>query len=291
MSLRNFLVSLGLKEVITYSITAEKLLEKIREENFVKIINPLRQQENALRPTLLSGAIEAAGYNLNQKIGCLRLFEIADIYRKIPQPRIQESLTGECEEMPALAITLTDKENKVFYLKGLVEGILKFANLKKCIFKEKARNNFTNALEILSDNVVLGFLGKLDKDKKEEFDLKEDLYFAQINLEVLSRQKEKKTFIPFSRFPFVFRDISIAIEKNKKFLDIEETIKKETQPYLKEIEVIDTYQGKNFPAGHYSLTLRIYYQAENKTLTSREVDILHNKIRDILTKTEGVTLR
>ncbi|MCK4809623.1 MAG: phenylalanine--tRNA ligase subunit beta [Candidatus Omnitrophica bacterium] len=285
-SLRNFLVGLGLKEVITYSITGEKFLEKLNEENVIKIVNPLRQQENALRSTLLPGAIDVVRYNLNQKSGCLRLFEIADIYKKG-----KDSQGESFREIFSLSLIITDKENRIFYLKGIVEEILKFANVENYAFKEKGQINFTNALEILNNDTVLGFLGRLDKDKKEGFDLKEDLYFTQINLEALCRQKKDKIFVPFSRFPFISRDISMAIEKKKKFLDIEATIKKEAQPYFKKIEILDTYEGKNVPAGFYFLTLRIYYQAGNKTLTSQEVDAVHNKIRDILTKIEGITLR
>ncbi|HDN85938.1 MAG TPA: phenylalanine--tRNA ligase subunit beta [Candidatus Omnitrophica bacterium] len=279
--LRDFLISLGIKEIITYSITSQSLLEELKEKNFIKISNPLRQQENVLRPTLLCGGIEAVKHNLNQKAFSLKFFEIANIYFKEEK---------SYKEKANLAIAFSGERNQAFYLKGVVREVLRFANIKDYSWVPTEKANFTNALDIVKDSQSLGFLGKIDSRLKEKFDLTEDLYFAQIDLEKLWEKREPRYFSPFSRFPVVFRDISIAL-KEVKFSQLEEIIKKEAGNYFKGVEVIDIYQGKKIPPQIFALTLRVYYQAQDRTLTSLEVDAMHDRIRKILGEIEGVILR
>ncbi len=280
-ALRDFLTSLGIKEVITYSITSQSLLEELKEKNFIRISNPLRQQENVLRPTLLCGMIEVVKYNLNQRASTLKFFEIANVYFKEG---------NGYKEGANLAIAFSGEKNQVFYLKGVVEEIFRFTNIGSYSWVPKERVNFANALDIVKDNQPLGFLGKMNSRLKEKFDLTENLYFAQIDLEKLWEKRGPRYFSPFSRFPAVFRDISIAL-KEVRFSQLEEIIKKEAGSYFKRVEVIDLYQGENIPPQFFALTLRIYYQAPDRTLTSIEVDDMHNRIRKILGEMEGVILR
>jgi phenylalanyl-tRNA synthetase beta chain len=280
-SLRNFLISLGLKEVITYSITSQDTLERLKERSYIKIVNPLRKQENVLRTTLLSGAIEVVRYNLNQKATNLKLFEIANVYMR------EEN---GFKERPRLAVMLTGQKETALHLKGIVEEVFAFLNINNIEFKGKERVNFTNALEIIKNNQLFGFLGKLDRGVRDEFDLKEDLYFAELDLQVLFREKKEISFRSFSKYPCVYRDISLGLNKEKNFEIVGNLIKRGASPFFKELRVLDVYE-KGLPPNFYGLTLRVYYQSSERTLTSQEVDSLHNKIREELAKLEGVFLR
>ncbi|OQX87329.1 MAG: phenylalanine--tRNA ligase subunit beta [Candidatus Omnitrophica bacterium 4484_70.2] len=288
--LRSFLKGLGLKEVITTSFTGEDVLRELKEDNYIKIKDPLNKQENALRPTLLCGAIKGVTYNLNQAMTSLRFFEIANIYRK---KVFCKGDSGEFpfEEIPALAIMITDKENKIFYLKGLVERVLKFLNVEDYCFKECTYPAFFNALMVTSNNNKIGFLGKLDRKIKEKVGLKEDLYFAQLDINILEKVREEYTYRGFSRYPGIYRDISIALKKDKKFKDLEEIIRNNTHSLLSDYEVIDIYKGEKCPLDSIVFTLRLFYCSPQRTLTSQEVDVVHNHLREVLSAVEGVVLR
>ncbi len=280
-SLRNFLSRLGLKEIITYSMVSEESLKILKEERFIRLVNPLRKEENCLRTTLLLGIIESIRYNINQKNTGNKFFEIAHLYR-------QEK--GDVVEKYYLGIGVLGKDN-IFYLKGCIEEILHFLNIDSFSFRQTSLDNFSNALFVLKDERILGFLGKLDKRTAESFDLKQDLCFAQIDLEILHSLKKDKIYKRFSRFPLSIRDISIGKREDVYFEEIDRVLREKGKEILEHYEVIDIYRGEKVPDGFVGITLRLYYRSMEKTLTSEEIEEVHNAIRDELSRKEGIILR
>jgi len=290
--LANLVALLGFKEIITYSLEEKEQLI-IGNKDVIELINPLRSQENALRSNLLFGMIKSLRHNLNRTLkgtstltgtgnqARLRLFEIADTYSK--------SNKG-FSETPTLALAISGKEGDFFLLKGALEKILSFLNISNFEFKEGSLNNFTNSLKVNVGNCNLGFLGKLDQQQKRNLDLKEDLFFAQLDLSICAKSRGRKKYKPFSPYPSIWRDISISLNKDIKFKEIEEIIKREGD-YLAGLNIVDVYKGKDIPSGHKAFTLRVFYQSSEKTLTSGEVDSFHNRIRQSLSQQEGVNLR
>ena len=282
----NFVALLGFKEIITYSLEEKEQL-RIDDKDVIELINPLRSQENALRSNLFFGMAKSLKYNLNRasigtgNYGNLNLFEIADTYSK--------SNKGFLEK-PTLALATSGKEGDFFFLKGAVEKILNFLNINNFEFKEGSLNNFTNSLEVNVGNCNLGFLGKLDRQQKNNFDLKEDLFFAQLDLLSCVKSRGQRKYKIFSPFPAISRDISISVKKSIKFKEIEKLVKANSN-YLVSLTIVDIYQGKDIIQGHKAFTLRIFYQSAEKTLTSSEVDCFHNQIRESLNKQEDIKLR
>lgn len=278
-----WLVRLGLKEIITYSLDSrDNLLRLNPEENFIGLVNPLSKQEDVLRTTLLPGMIRSIGYNLNRDQRSLRFFEIAGVYLRNKKGFV---------EKPAVALGFSGCNSDFFHLKGVVENLLKKINTKNFEFKEQPAANFTNALMIFINGTAIGFLGKLDKKIKDLFDLKEDVFFAQMDIMGLESGRERKVYRRFSLYPVISKDISISLRKNMKFQEIEAVIKDTAEDYFAGLEIIDVYRGKDLPAGAHAFTVRIFYQAQDKTLTSQEITILHDKIREKINQLEGVELR
>jgi len=279
---RNFMVSLGLREMISFSITSDEVLKKIGQEKFLPLSNPLRSQENALRPTLLTGALDVVRHNLNQKADRLKLFELGSIY---------QNDNNSCRETPMLSITVSGVERPAMYLRGLIEQIIDFLNLKDCLWQEIRVSGFSAVREISFQGKVLGKMGKVSASVCREWDIKQDLFFFQADLSVWQELRKEKKYQPFSRYPFVCRDISLALGRDMSFADIEARIREKAQPWLRDLEVVDIYQGKKLSSGEKGLTVRVFYQSEEKTLTSQEVDSLHNSLRDSLAAIPGLTVR
>ncbi|MFH1505346.1 MAG: phenylalanine--tRNA ligase subunit beta [Candidatus Omnitrophota bacterium] len=298
-----YIALLGFKEIVTYSLDSSDELVKVSGKETIGVINPLRKQENALRTTLLLGMIKSIKHNLNRNQSCLRFFEIADIYIKGKKSFL---------EIPTAALGLSGSSGEFFYLKRAVEDILCYFNINNIEFKqesvkkftpleaqakgaasaksESSLMGFTSALKIIVSGKEIGFLGKLDDKFRKDCDLREDLFFAQIDLEALVKNKLKIKFTPFSPYPAVFRDLSLFLKKDMKFEEVEKTIK-ERNNYLADLRIVDIYKGKDVPLGVSAFTLRIFYQSKDKTLTSNEIDDFHNNIRERLSAQKGVTLR
>ncbi|MBN2484311.1 MAG: phenylalanine--tRNA ligase subunit beta [Candidatus Omnitrophica bacterium] len=281
-SLRDFLISMGLQETVTFSITSQELMERLQQGEGINLINPLRVQENMMRTTLLTGALDVIKHNLNQQTHNLEFFEIADIYKK---------QKDGFKETPSLAIAMSGGPEKACRLKGMIELLIKWLNIDMTGFEPDARAHFTNALKVSVEKKEIGFFGKLDKKTRDGFDIKEDIFFCEIDMAKLAGIKKDKKMKTFGRYPAVTRDISLAVHTDTLFKDIEEIITAHAGGYLQKIEVVDTYRGENIEKGYYGLTVRISYQSQEKTLTSDEVDALHGKIRQAITDRPGVQLR
>ncbi|UCC95187.1 MAG: phenylalanine--tRNA ligase subunit beta [Candidatus Omnitrophota bacterium] len=280
--LRSLLAMLGLKEVITYSIEAEKDFADLGEHNWVKILNPLRAQENVLRPSLLLGMMKGIRYNLNRNQKNLFFFEIANVYCKEKD---------HFSELPKLSLGASGAPESIFYLKGVLEHILGYFHIENFEFREQSVGNFTNALKIIIQGKEVGFLGKLDENVRKAFDLKEDIFFSALDITLLKSAQKEKLYEPFSSYPVIWRDISIAFHKSRSFKEARQIIKTQAGEYLLDLQIIDVYKGKDIPSDSFAFTLRIFYQSQKKTLTSEEVDCLHNAIRKKLKDEEGMILR
>ncbi|MCF7870668.1 MAG: phenylalanine--tRNA ligase subunit beta [Candidatus Omnitrophica bacterium] len=279
--IRSFVSLSGFSEIITYSIESKEELSLFTEESGLELKNPLRRQEDSLRPVLSLGMIKVVKHNLNRGKSNLNIFEIADVYQKNK---------NSLKEKPFLSLGISGEKTRFFLLKGQVLAILNYLNIKSVQFKESKKKSFSNALEVVVKGEVVGFLGKINKKEKEKFGLKEDLFISELDLRLLEKYKRDKKFKPFSRFPAVWRDISLAIEEKIKFKEVRRIIEKEGQ-YLADLAVIDSYQSQELPPGYFAFTLRIFYQSKQKTLNSNEVDSYHNNIRKKLDKKTGIILR
>ena len=280
-SLSGFISLLQFKEIITFSLEEDQELILESQKIPIELINPLRKQENCLRTSLLPGVVKSIKHNLNRGQGGLRFFEIANIYLK--------SKNG-FSETPTVALAISGERGDFFYLKRAVGEILNYLNIEDPEFKQASYKSFTNALAVVADKKEIGFLGKLDEKEKNRLSLKEDLFFAQLDLIELYMQAKRKRYKPFSPYPAIWRDISLFLKKEINFYEIEKIIQKEGK-HLVDFQIIDIYKGKDVPENTTAFTLRIFYQSSEKTLSSQEVDFFHNSIREKLANQSGVVVR
>lgn len=279
--LAGYVALLGFKEIISYSIEDPQALGLPTAARTIGIVNPLRKQENSLRGDLLLGMIKAIAHNLNRNQNNLYFFEIAHSYLKDKKGFL---------EIPVLALAASGRTQGFFYLKGALEKILQYTNNQKFQLRKCQLTGYSEALEVLVGGQRIGFVAKVNQAIKKNFGLKEDLFFAQLNIAQLITRSNEKKYANFSPYPVVWRDISISLGKDLNFAQIEETIKAKSK-YLVNLQIVDIYKGKDIPPETTAFTLRIFYQSSEKTLTSQEVDTFHNQIRQALSQQRGLQLR
>jgi phenylalanyl-tRNA synthetase beta chain len=252
------------------------------QKDFILLLNPLRAQENAMRTSLLLGMIKSICNNLNRNQKDVRFFEIANTYSHQKESFI---------ERPVLAIGLSGQASTIFYLKGLVEEIFKYLNIEGVDLRPEPQAHLSNALGIYINSKKVGFLGKLDEKTKKDFDLKQDLFFAQLEVGALKEKRKDIAYRPYSLYPAVSRDISIALRRDKKFAEIRAAIERKAGEFLADMRIVDEYRGKDISSDYHAFTLRVFYQSKDRTFTSSEVDALHTAIREDLHTQEGIILR
>ena len=273
----------GFKQIVTFSLESGEEWSKLGYLDLVKLVNPLRAQENVLRPSLMPGMARAIKHNLSHGQEELAFFEIADIYRTID---------GRLNERTVVSLGVCAKDDKNFvYLKGAVKTLLAKLAIDGAVFHEEKTLNCTNALAIIAKGKKLGFLGKLDKAAAAVAEVKEDIFYAELDLATLEAAKGLKRYAPVSYFPGICRDLSIVIGPQRNFSEIEKAVIAQAGAFLNRLEVIDRYKGSDLPAGANAITLRVWYQTQDRTLTAAEVDAMHMRLREELIKIPQISLR
>lgn len=291
---KNYLVSQGFNEAITYSFVSEKdfdlfdLDKESDEYKFIKILNPLGEDLSVMRTTVLSSLVKVAVNNINKKNLNGRLFEVAKTYNPKSLP-----LTELPVENETLALCAFGGED-FFTLKGVIEGL--FDNIGatfKCDFIKCSRAFMhpTRSAEIVIGNKSIGYLGELNPLTLEKLGVKMRILVAEINYNTISKMLNKKTlFKQFAKFPSVERDLALVMDKAVTNGETLKLIKKFSDKSLVSVDLFDIYEGEQLEAGKKSMAYRLTFSLLDRSLTMEEVDESVNKILAGL-KNSRITLR
>lgn len=262
------LQSNGFNEVMNNSLTSVK-----DETHAVKLLNPLSTELSFMRKSLLEGLLENAIYNINRKNQDIKFFELGKIYHK----------KAKYEERKQLAILtsgrnysenwLMPKSSTDFYtLKSFVNILLGKLNLEtEEVSLEDER--FSDALEIVSAGKTIARLGKVSPKLLKDFDIEQECFYAEIELETAQqlRSKDNFKFVDIPKFNKIRRDLALLVDKNVTYAALYQLAKKNPSKYLKNINLFDVYEGKNLPEGKKSYALSFELLNEEKTLEEKEI--------------------
>lgn len=283
------LQSNGFYEVMNNSLTAEKNVTL----EAVKLLNPLSGDLAFMRTSLLQGLLENTIYNINRKNPDIKFFELGKIYQK------RESYT----ERKQLAILVSGREvrenwlepksaTNFYYLKGYVQLLLDRLGFT-FVEKSVVDNRFADAIELLVGEKVVARIGKVSSLLLKSFDIEQDCYYAEIEIEVVEslRNKDNFKFVDIPKFNKIRRDLALLVDKNVTYSELYEAVMKEKSPILKSVNLFDVYEGKNLPEGKKSYALSFELLNEEKTLEDKEITEVMDKIIKIFETKFQASLR
>ena len=96
------------------------------------------------------------------------------------------------------------------------------------------------------------------------------------------------TYEPFSKYPAVYRDVSLVVSDTVTIEQMQESITRTGGELVADVDLFDEYADTD---GRQSYGFRIAYQAADRTLTGKEVAKIHNQIVQQLHHDLGVDLR
>ena len=294
-SIRKTFQSMGYNEVITYSFIDQSLAELVgdKKKQLIFVENPISQNMNVMRTSLLPGLLDTLSYNMNQGSESLKIFEIGSVFSKKGSNKIKER-----EVVGGLIIGIEGKDNwsgsnkqlDFFDLKGNLEMAL--PELSKFSFKREQvpflHPGKTAAL--YKGQKKVGYIGTVNPKLLDKLDVKGDVNFFEFSLDEISDKKNIK-FKKFSRFPLAQRDLSFVVDEEITSSSIKDAILSKAGSNLKEINLFDIYMGKGIAKGKKSLTYSLNWQAVNRTLTDDEVDKIIGRIVSFLSKKFNAKLR
>ncbi len=164
----------------------------------------------------------------------------------------------------------------------MVEDLLEQFGSRGIVFGRRAAGTtlFLESGEVtLGGKVPLGELGQLLPTLAKKYDLRDPVFLAEFNLDLLlSKRNPAKSFKPLPQFPTSRRDIAMLVPEATTHEAVLQTVKQTRAANLESVELFDVFRGKGVPEGQKSLAYAFTYRAADKTLTDAEVNAAHEKI-------------
>jgi phenylalanyl-tRNA synthetase beta chain len=289
----DYLSANGFNEIMNNSLTRSFYYGQnsdIPAESCVKILNPISRDLDVMRQNLLFGCLESLIYNLNRKSADLRLYEFGTVYSLASD--INDPVKGYHEETH-LGITLTGRsvaENwnagdgavNWFELKGFIQAILlklgivneTVNTIRSLTQKEFSDHTFANGIMYSINGRFIGKAGLLSKAVLNFFDIRQDVYHAELDwtyLLSLIPAKEAQ-YMELPKFPEVRRDLALLLDETVKFGEIEKLAYQTEKKLLKHVGLFDVYEGEKIVKGKKSYALNFLLRDDEKTLTDKEID-------------------
>jgi phenylalanyl-tRNA synthetase beta chain len=292
---RDLLVTLGLQEVITYALTepAREAPLGLPKAEYVRLVNPITSERVVMRHSVLASVLEIAAANLRHTED-VRLFEVGSVYL----PRAGEKLPDERRRLALVLIGRRQPEYwgdpavtsaptlDFFDLKGVIESLTAGLHLPKVTYapSKAAHLHPGKAAELLIGGKLVGHLGQLHPKVAEAYELGNRTVLAgDLDLEaILAAVPARFAYTPVPRFPAALRDIAVIVDEAITAERIEAEIRTAGGSLLRGMRLFDLYRGESISAGTKSLAYALTYQADDRTLTDKEVDKAHKKIEDRL---------
>ena len=305
-TLRDQIISVGLNECANYSLISVDRAEldaKFAENSIKKIENPISLELACLRPSLLSQMLESIERNVSRGNRDLSLFEIGKVFcsdeNLFPEERMECAIAITGKAHPERFSAERETELDFYDLKGVVEALFEIRK-NKCEFRalpadSPASANFApeTAAEIVVDGRVIGECGEAAPNLVKGMRMTAPLFIAVLQLETLLTGKKRKIrFTQIPQFPSTSRDVAFVASESLEHAAVMKVIRSAKLKNLEKVELFDVFKDeKALGAGRQSMAYSLTFRAPDRTLTDKEVNSAHEKLRAKLASSLAIELR
>ncbi|MBX7053843.1 MAG: phenylalanine--tRNA ligase subunit beta [Pyrinomonadaceae bacterium] len=293
--LRQTLVDQGFDEAISYSFIDTRfdgmfdavpgLLIHGGGDRFVTLNDSVIEGAVRMRHSILPGLLDAVRLNLNFQRRDVRLFELGKAFAAVGDgepPNEQELFAlvvtgGEVHQDRAM----TTRELDFYDAKGAVEAAMAAVGVTDLSFRAADVQHLRRgqAASIAVSGEIVGSLGRLSDNIAAGYKFKQPVYIAEINLQmVLGSAAKTPVYRPLPKFPGITRDVSFIAGRDAAYTSMRDAILSQGSDLIKAVDFVDVYEGKGLSEGERSITIRIEYRSDDRTLVDSEIDGLHLQV-------------
>jgi phenylalanyl-tRNA synthetase beta chain len=302
---RDVLVGAGFFEVVNYSFGGPDFFEPLGFPDGdvraapVRLQNPLSEAQGFLRTTLVGLLLETVVRNLRQRNRDPRFFELGRVFL-----RREDQVLPEERKMLAGVMggrryrerwNQPDAEVDVFDLKGTLEVLLEAFGIRGFQWDRSEQISCLHpgcSGDILINTTKIGYAGKLHPSIQEAFEIEEDIYLFELELESFASLVDiPRGYRPYARRPSVQRDLALVLDEAMTYSQVVEKMRELADPGVTEIELFDLYRGAPVPEGKQSMAFRITYQDPSRNLTDEEINRIQEAFLGQLLPGLGAQLR
>jgi phenylalanyl-tRNA synthetase beta chain len=291
-----YLAGSGLREILTNSITNSAWYTGEQLDGAVKMMNNLSIELDVLRVAMLETGLAVIAHNLNRKNSNLQFFEWGKTYHQLSVGNYRESvhcclyISGD---IAAASWRSKNIPGDFFTIKGVAEKIASAAGLSALGWQPASFDGLSNALMLSSGKEAIGCIGAVSKAKATLFDIRQPVYFADLNWDkiVALAGKNKISFRDLPKQLPVMRDLAMVVDRQLAFNTIELAVKKADQQKLQQVTLFDVFESDKLGSAKKSVAVSFTFLDEEKTMTDKEIDQMMQSIVTTLEKEVGAEIR
>lgn len=308
-NISNFFAANGFVEIMNNSLTKAAYYDDLKTfpaERCVRIVNPLSQDLNVMRQSLVPGGLEVVAYNLNRQASALRIFEYGSVYSRLPE-KSGETLEGY-EEHADFMLMITGTPEKAwriepaagnyFQLKGYVELLLRRygADISQLRAEAAPSDIYSEGMSYIlqgSEPRQIAVLGTVNPLLARKFGVKQPVFAAEINWPALFElvRRDKVAFKELPKFPEVHRDLALLLDESVRYADLRAAAFKQAKKLLKQVRLFDVYRGDKIPEGKKQYALSFVIQDPERTLTDQDTERVMDRLLATFQNEFGAQLR
>lgn len=316
---RHAAAALGLSEALTYGFVSEKELAAVgAPPAAVTIKNPLTEDRNVLRTSLLPGLLTALSRSRRHGVPDVRLFAVGArvLPRTATSPELQFPEDRDLpDELPSFAAVLAGSRTRplekpqpidVYDIKGVAEELVTRVTSRAVRSENQpaaARLPHLHprgAGDLFVGEICVGSYGPLHPDVGDALDTGGPAFVIELDLRALERASERvPRFVPIPMLPAATRDLALVVREEVTAGQVMAAIRDAAGELCEDVEVFDVFRGGSVAEGHKSLAFHVVYRdpraatdpARARTLTDEEVDKKNKAVLAAVGQSFGATLR
>ena len=300
MKARHFIASIEYDELVTFSFTDSKNCEVFGDINNLKIVNPISEELDILRPNLLPNLLQAIKKNKNRNFDSFSIFEIGSQYRSTsPEDQLNVACgiksgikTEKSWKNMQTEFDIYDvKQDLTSLIDYLMPGNKKISVSNDCpSWYHPGRSGSIK----INNSVIAGYFGELHPRVASQFKIKNKINIFELYLDELPNTEKKTTNKPvlnLSDFQIVTRDFAFVIDKKVKSEEVVTSAFKVDKELIRNVEIFDLFEDDSLGKDKKSIAIKVTLQSNEKTLAENDISEISSKIIESVEKSTSGTVR
>lgn len=284
------LAGAGFVEAVNHSLISETAAAEFQRPGttLLRLAERRAVGEPALRPSVLPSLLRVRAHNRDNGVESLALFESAATYW----------LEGDKNHERVVVGLLADggeSDDGLRPIRGVIERLAELLTGSSAGLTCEASNEhpwLSVGASVSLDGKPLGWMGVIAAPISGRYGLDGTVIGAELALPDLYAEYPPVVQIhALPEFPAITRDLSVVLAETTTWADIVAAIEGLSLEHLEAVEYVTVYRGKPIPAGRKSLTLRLRFRAEDRTLVHEEVDVQMERAIATLQSAFGAEVR
>ena len=293
--MREVLAGAGYTETWNPALVSGRKLEALRiAAHAMRVSNPLSDDLDTLRTSLLPSLIDVVALNRDRGHLDVRVYEIAAAYlARVGEKNTQPEEPLRLGAVATAGLSAEDSRAAFYRLKAVLDGCVAAMHAPPCTYQRAAAQLFHpgRCAAVVMDGRQLGYIGELHPTVAAGARIDGRVVAFEIDVGPVLEAARIPRAQALPRFPSVDRDLAVVVEETVAAGALLAAIKESAGDLLEQARAFDEYRGAQVPEGHKSVAFTLTFRSPERTLTDAEVDTVMAEIKIGLEKRHSARFR